>query len=74
MTLVGNSLSDDDIKNFHSENSIQEYYCYYATDGNTPPFSLPQNMHAIVVDYAWIIPSIEFFMNHFTQAYYWDRQ
>ena len=44
MTLVGNGLSGDDIQNFQGENSIQEYY-YYAIDGNTLPFSLPQNMH-----------------------------
>lgn len=69
LALIGNGLSAD-IKNVHSENTIQEHY---ATDSDALPFSLPQRTEATVVDYTGIIPSTEFY-EPFTQTSYWERQ
>ena len=69
LALIGNGLSAD-IKNVHSENTIQEHY---ATDSDALPFSLPQRTEATVVDYTGIIPSTEFY-EPITQTSYWERQ
>jgi len=69
LALIGNGLSAD-IKNVHSENTIQEHY---ATDSDALPFSLPQRTEAMVVDYTGIIPSTEFY-EPITQTSYWERQ
>lgn len=69
LALIGYSLSAD-INSIHSENTTQQYY---AINSNTLPFSLPQDMQAMVVDYTGIIPSTEFY-EPFTQTSYWERQ
>jgi hypothetical protein len=69
LALIGKSLSAD-IKNVHSENTIQEHY---ATDSDALPFSLPPRTEATVVDYTGIISSTEFY-EPFTQTSYWERQ
>ena len=66
IAVVGSNLTASSLERGYS---VREY----AHESGDLPFTLPDGMRAIVVDYDGPIPSGEFY-EPFTQTSYWDRQ